>query len=182
GSPAVPRSDRHTGIGGPAVPVAPAGDEPGQAAPPRRDRRRFRPRGGPLARRLFLIQLVLIVAVCIALSVTSYVTTMNNIREATADRVLSIAETLAHDPFVATAGCVPTAVTADDPSAKLQPDAQTVISTAEVDFVTIMDRDRTRYTHPDPEQLGKPYIGSIDEALTGHSQTEEYVGTLGASV
>jgi two-component system CitB family sensor kinase len=57
-----------------------------------------------------------------------------------------------------------------------------VISTAEVDFVTIMDRDRTRYTHPDPEQLGKPYIGSIDEALTGHSQTEEYVGTLGASV
>ena len=158
------------------MPVAPAGDEPGQAAPPRRDRRRFRPRGGPLARRLFLIQLVLIVAVCIALSVTSYVTTMNNIREATADRVLSIAETLAHDPFVTSA------VTEDDPSAKLQPYAQTVISTAEVDFVTIMDRDRTRYTHPDPEQLGKPYIGSIDEALTGHSQTEEYVGTLGASV
>src|SRR5699024_6874965 len=31
-------------------------------------------------------------------------------------------------------------------------------------------------------QLGKPYIGSIDEALTGHSQTEEYVGTLGPSV
>src|SRR5699024_10581745 len=116
------------------------------------------------------------VAVCIALSVTSYVTTMNNIREATADRVLSIAETLAHDPFVTTA------VTEDDPSAKLQPYAQTVISTAEVDFVTIMDRDRTRYTHPDPKQLGKPYIGSIDEALTGHSQTEEYVGTLGASV
>jgi two-component system CitB family sensor kinase len=158
------------------VPVAPAGDEPGQAAPPRRDRRRFRPRGGPLARRLFLIQLVLIVAVCIALSVTSYVTTMNNIREATAERVLSLAETLAHDPFVATA------VTEDDPSAKLQPYAQTVISTAEVDFVTIMDRDRTRYTHPDPEQLGRPYIGSIDEALAGHSQTEEYVGTLGASV
>ena len=158
------------------MPVAPVGDEPGSAAPPRRDRRRFRPRGGPLARRLFLIQLVLIVAVCIALSVTSYVTTMNNIREATADRVLSIAETLAHDPFVTSA------VTEDDPSAKLQPYAETVISTAEVDFVTIMDRDRTRYTHPDPKQLGKPYIGSIDEALTGHSQTEEYVGTLGASV
>src|SRR5699024_1369796 len=77
---------------------------------------------------------------------------------------------------------VTTAVTEDDPSAKLQPYAQTVISTAEVDFVTIMDRDRTRYTHPDPKQLGKPYIGSIDEALTGHSQTEEYVGTMGASV
>src|SRR5699024_1586747 len=135
-SPGSPGWDRDAGIAAPAisdrpaVPVAPAGGEPG-AAPPRRGRRRSRPRGGPLARRLFLIQLVLIVAVCIALSVTSYVTTMNNIREATADRVLSIAETLAHDPFVTAA------VAEDDPSAKLQPFAQTVISTAEVDFVTI---------------------------------------------
>ena len=63
-------------------------------------RDRCRLRGGPLARRLFLVQLVLIVIVCTALSVTSYVTRLNNIREATADRVLSIAETLAHDPFV----------------------------------------------------------------------------------
>src|SRR5699024_8044735 len=142
----------------------------------RADRRRFRPRGGPLSRQLFLIQLVLIVAVCIALSVTSYVTTMNNIREATADRVLSIAETLAHAPFVTTA------VPEDSPSAKLQPYAPAVISTAEVAFVTIMARDRPRYTPPGPQRLGRPYRGRSDEALTGHSQTEEYVGTLGASV
>ncbi|RAG63818.1 histidine kinase, partial [Burkholderia multivorans] len=51
-----------------------------------------------------------------------------------------------------------------------------------VDFVTIMDRDRTRYTHPDPDEIGRPYIGSIDTALTGQAETEEYVGTLGPSV
>jgi two-component system CitB family sensor kinase len=146
-------------------------------APPRRGRERFRARrGGTLARRLFLVQLVLIVLVCTALSVTSYVTTLNNIRHATGERVLSIAETLAHDPYVTEA------VTGHDPSARLQPYALTVIDFAEVDFVTIMDRDGTRYTHPDPEQLGKKYIGSTAKARAGQTETEEYVGTLGPSV
>ncbi|MEQ6897157.1 sensor histidine kinase [Microbacterium sp. KR10-403] len=129
-----------------------------------------------LAGILFGVQLVLIIAVCAALSITSYVSTSSRMRTATADRVLSIAETLAHDPFVTAA------VQKPDPSATLQPYALTVISTADVDFVTIMDRDRTRYTHPNPEELGKKYIGSIDEALEGHSQVEQYAGTLGPSV
>ncbi|WP_434965058.1 ATP-binding protein [Brevibacterium casei] len=138
--------------------------------------RTFGRRHVPVARRLFVLQLVLIVAVCAVLSVTSYLSARDSAREATADRVLSIAETLANDPFVVEA------VTGPDPSARLQPFAQTVVDTAEVDFVTIMDRDRTRYTHPDPDELGKPYIGSIDTALTGRAETEEYVGTLGPSV
>ncbi|UZD62734.1 sensor histidine kinase [Brevibacterium sp. JSBI002] len=146
-------------------------------APPWRGRERFRARrGGTLARRLFLVQLVLIVIVCTALSVTSYVTTLKNIRHAAGERVLSIAETLAHDPFVTEA------VTGDDPSARLHPFALTVIDFAEVDFVTIMDRDGTRYTHPDTDQLGKTYLGSTAKARAGQTQTEEYVGTLGPSV
>lgn len=125
------------------------------------------------------MQLALIAVVCLALSITSYVSALGSARQATSERVLSIAETLAHDPFV-----IDTVEAAgdSDASAKLQPYALTVISTADVDFVTIMDRDRTRYTHPDRAQLGKHYIGSIDQALSGESQVEEYVGTLGESV
>lgn len=125
------------------------------------------------------MQLALIAVVCVALSITSYVSTLGSARQATSERVLSIAETLAHDPFV-----IESVEDSGDSaaSAKLQPYALTVIDTAEVDFVTIMDRDRTRYTHPDPKQLGKHYIGSIDQALTGQSQVEEYEGTLGESV
>ena len=122
------------------------------------------------------MQLALIAVVCVALSITSYVSTLGSARQATSERVLSIAETLAHDPFVISS------VEDADASAQLQPYALTVIDTAEVDFVTIMDRDRTRYTHPDPRQLGKDYIGSIDQALSGESQVEEYEGTLGESV
>ncbi|WP_137824768.1 sensor histidine kinase [Brevibacterium sp. 2SA] len=134
------------------------------------------PRHLPLARRLFVSQLVLIVIVCAVLSITSYASTRSAARDAAGDRVLSIAETLAHDPYVTEA------VAGPDPSAALQPYAETVVSTADVDFVTIMDRDRTRYTHPDPSELGKDYLGTIDTALSGQSQTEEYVGTLGPSI
>lgn len=143
------------------------------------NRPRQRRRSGTLARRLFFMQLALIVIVCTALSITSYVTTLASARQATSERVLSIAETLAHDPFVISSV---EASNASAASAKLQPYALTVIDTAEVDFVTIMDRDRTRYTHPDRAQLGKHYIGSIDQALSGESQVEVYEGTLGESV
>ncbi|GAA1364810.1 sensor histidine kinase [Arthrobacter rhombi] len=135
------------------------------------------PRGTySLATRLFLVQLLLVALVTAALSATSYATSQARAHEATADRVLSIAETLANDPFVASA------VSSPDPASRLQPYALKVNAMAHVDFVTIMAPDRTRFTHPNAEQLGKPYIGSIDQALHGQSQIEEYIGTLGPSV
>jgi sensor histidine kinase regulating citrate/malate metabolism len=53
---------------------------------------------------------------------------------------------------------------------------------AHVDFITIMAPDRTRWTHPRNEELGRPYIGSIDAALRGETFTEVTSGTLGPSV
>ncbi|WP_417233906.1 ATP-binding protein [Arthrobacter sp.] len=135
------------------------------------------PRGTySLATRLFLAQLLLVALVTAALSMTSYATAQSRAQEATGARVLSIAETLANDPFVVQA------VVSSDPSARLQPYARKITAMAPVDFVTIMAPDRTRYTHPNPRELGRHYIGSIDSALAGHSQIEEYVGTLGPSV
>ena len=131
---------------------------------------------GSLARRLFILQLALIVALCLAFSVVIYSRSVTASYEATSDRVLAIAETIARTPFVAEAAQTP------DPTARLQPYASNLLDTTDVDFITIMDRDRTRYTHPDPAQLGEPYIGSIDTALTGTSQVEQYTGTLGPSV
>ena len=131
---------------------------------------------GSLARRLFVLQLALIVALCLAFSVVIYSRSVTASYEATSDRVLAIAETIARTPFVAEAAQTP------DPTARLQPYASNLLDTTDVDFITIMDRDRTRFTHPDPAQLGEPYIGSIDTALTGTSQVEQYTGTLGPSV
>ncbi|MEV8338353.1 ATP-binding protein [Leucobacter sp. NPDC077196] len=49
-----------------------------------------------------------------------------------------------------------------------------------VSYITVMDRDGTRFTHPDPEQIGKRYRGTIPDAP--HRLTERWTGTLGPSV
>ncbi|AZS43356.1 sensor histidine kinase [Microbacterium oleivorans] len=62
----------------------------------------------------------------------------------------------------------------------LQPEIEAVIADADVDFVTIMDPAGIRITHRDPARIGEPYIGTIPRG-TG-TLTEEFTGTLGASV
>nr|WP_277605621.1 sensor histidine kinase [Glycomyces sp. L485] len=74
------------------------------------------------------------------------------------------------------------AIGADDPGPKLRGVADAVGDAAGVDFIVFMDTDRTRYTHPNPEQVGKSYIGTVAPALEGRVHTEEYTGTLGPSV
>jgi sensor histidine kinase regulating citrate/malate metabolism len=51
-----------------------------------------------------------------------------------------------------------------------------------VDFITVMDRDALRWTHPDPSEVGRPFLGHSREALAGGRIVETYTGTLGPSV
>ncbi|GER24295.1 histidine kinase [Zafaria cholistanensis] len=129
-----------------------------------------------LAAQLFLWQLVLITAVATAVGVASYRHAEHQVRSDVEVRVSGMAALLARDPFVVDA------VAQRDPSALLQPFAQEIVTVAKVDFVTFMDTDRTRYSHPDPAQVGRAYIGSVDEALAGRMHVEEYTGALGPSV
>ena len=50
------------------------------------------------------------------------------------------------------------------------------------DFVVVMGLDRTRYSHPDPAQLGRSFIGDLGTAPEGEVFTQEYTGTLGPSM
>lgn len=131
---------------------------------------------GSLARRLFVFQLALIIAISAALSLTIYSRSMHAVYSAASDRVLAIAETIARTPMVEAA------VDDEDPSAVLQPYAVDLMDATDVDFITIMDPDGIRFTHPDPAQLGHVYLGTIEAAQDGRSQVEEYTGTLGPSV
>ncbi len=95
-------------------------------------------------------------------------------QEATA-RALAVAETVAATPGVISA------VQGPDPSASLQPYAERVRVESGTDFVVVMGRDAVRYTHPDPTQLGKKFLGHTEEALAGGLVEEDYTGTLGPS-
>ncbi|PVZ54961.1 sensor histidine kinase [Arthrobacter sp. H-02-3] len=129
-----------------------------------------------IARRLFVAQLLFIVALTAIVGTATFVDARDHAYDEAGRRMEGIATAVADAPFVVQAA------SAADPSALLQPYALKVMNDADADFITIMAPDRTRWTHPRDEELGKPYIGSIDEALSGRVFTEVVAGTLGPSV
>ncbi|SDP73893.1 Sensor histidine kinase regulating citrate/malate metabolism [Arthrobacter sp. ok909] len=129
-----------------------------------------------IARRLFVAQLLFIVALTAIVGTATFVDARDHAYDEAGRRMEGIATAVADAPFVVQAA------SAADPSALLQPYALKVMNDADADFITIMAPDRTRWTHPRDEELGKAYIGSIDEALSGRVFTEVVAGTLGPSV
>ena len=90
-------------------------------------------------------------------------------------RALAVARTVAATPDVVAA------VQGPDPTATLQPYALRVQQQSQTDFVVVMSRDAVRYTHPDPAQIGRTFIGHTEAALAGGVVEEDYTGTLGPS-
>lgn len=62
----------------------------------------------------------------------------------------------------------------------LEPYSLTVIASAGLDFITVMTPDGTRITHPDTDEIGGRYLGTIP--ASPQTLTEEFTGTLGPSV
>nr|WP_258190970.1 PAS domain-containing protein [Arthrobacter sp. PAMC25284] len=129
-----------------------------------------------IARRLFVAHLLFVLALTALLGTATFVDARDQAYDEAGQRMAAIASAVADNPLVLDAASAP------DPSALLQSYALKVMADADADFVTIMATDRTRWTHPRDEELGRPYIGSIDEALQGENYTEVTAGTLGPSV
>lgn len=123
-----------------------------------------------MAHLLFMLALTAVVGTA------TFVDARDHAYEEAGRRMAGIATAVADNPLVLQAASAP------NPSARLQPYALEVMRDARADFITIMAPDRTRWTHPRNEELGKPYIGSIDAALRGEVFTEIMAGTLGPSV
>lgn len=129
-----------------------------------------------IARRLFVANLVIVLAFIAVGGTAAYLDARDRSYEEAGRRMTGVAAAIAASPLVLQAAESP------DPTALLQPYALEVMAGSGADFITIMAPDRTRWTHPRDEEIGKPYIGSIDAALRGEVFTEVMAGTLGPSV
>lgn len=129
-----------------------------------------------IARRLFVANLLLVLTAAIAASAFAAVDIRTRSYDDAGQRTQSVAATVAASPFVVQAAVSP------EPSAALQPYAEAVMRRGHVDFLTIMSPDTTRWTHANPAEIGKKYLGTVEPALHGQDFTETYTGTLGASV
>ncbi|KIF76781.1 histidine kinase [Streptomyces sp. 150FB] len=133
-----------------------------------------RPRS--LAGQLFAMQAVLVAAIVAGCAVFAYLSDRDQANETAARQVQAAGRAVADSPSVRDA------IRTSDPSALLQPYAERVRLDTGVDFVTIMNPQRIRWTHPDPRQIGMPFIGRTAPALRGRTFTETYTGTLGPSI
>ena len=129
-----------------------------------------------VARQVLLLQvLVVLVLVLVGLGLAAY-DARNDARDSARDQALAVALAVADSPAVREG------LRSADPTRTLQPYAEQVRTDTDVDFVVVMALDRTRYTHPDPDQIGKPFIGDLGSAPQGTPFTQEYAGTLGPSM
>ncbi|MET7318793.1 histidine kinase, partial [Streptomyces thermoviolaceus] len=134
------------------------------------------PRPRSLAGQLFAMQAVLLALVVAGYALFTYVSNRGQAQEAARRQTTAVARSVADSPSVRAA------IHSADPTARLQPYALTVQRDTQVDFVTIMSPEGIRWTHPDPDQIGKRFLGTTGPALKGRSFTETYTGTLGPSV
>jgi sensor histidine kinase regulating citrate/malate metabolism len=133
-------------------------------------------RPSPVARQILLLQVLMVLAVVAGAVSLAYVDARRSQLAAARDRVLAVAVSVADTPQVRRA------LRTADPSASIQPFAERVRRDSGTDFVVVMSLDRTRYSHPDPAQIGGRFIGDLGGAPQGRQFTQEYTGTLGRSM
>jgi two-component system CitB family sensor kinase len=143
-------------------------------------------REGSVARQILLLQVLVVVTLVVAALGLAAYRARQEARSNAADRSVAVALAVADSPAVVNA------LKGSDPSplpgevvavaALLQPYAEQVRRDTSVDFVVVMALDRTRYTHPDPDNIGKPFVGDLGGAPQGEVFTQEYTGSLGPSM
>ena len=133
------------------------------------------------ASRVFLV-LLLVSLLIGALVAVFLVVEAQRATHAEAERVTAAtAVTIAASPAVVAAlGDADVDADAEAATRVLEPYALDVIDAADLDFVTIMTVDGIRVTHPDVDQIGEPYLGTIPSSP--RMLTEVFTGTLGPSV
>ncbi|QIP84575.1 PAS domain-containing protein [Streptomyces sp. Tu 2975] len=134
------------------------------------------PRPRSLAAQLFAMQVVLVAAIVAGCALFAYLTDRSQAEDSARLQSRATAAAAARSPSVSEA------VRSKDPSAFLQPYAEGLRKDAGMDFVVIMDPQGRRWTHPEPDRIGRTYLGHIEPALDGRVYSEQYVGTLGLSV
>ena len=136
-------------------------------------RQRHRP---GLQAKVLLIQVGIVLLVVGAVSAAFVAILARVVEREYGERVLNVAHTVALLP------ALPQAFDSPDPSATLQPLMESVRQADNLSFVVVSNRDRIRYSHPVPEEVGQPLSTDDQPALEGQSYVTVEQGTLGRSI
>ncbi|MET7287971.1 SpoIIE family protein phosphatase [Streptomyces sp. NPDC005573] len=132
--------------------------------------------GRSVAGQVFLLQVVIVLLLVVSAVVAQVLQVRHDSSVEARNRSLAVAESFANAPGTAAALRTP------DPTALLQPSAEAARKSAGVDFVVVMNTDGIRYTHPQPDRIGKKFVGTIGPAVAGGTVVEQINGTIGPLV
>ncbi|MFF8847573.1 SpoIIE family protein phosphatase [Streptomyces sp. NPDC015127] len=122
------------------------------------------------AGQVFALQVVIVLLLVVAgVTALAVQVVRDGTREAERQSVTA-AEMFANAPGTAEA------LKSADPTAVLQPRAEAARKRTGVDFVVVLDTKGIRLTYPDPRQIGKPFVGTIEPSLEGRTIVERAGG------
>ncbi|GAA4699120.1 sensor histidine kinase [Nocardioides nanhaiensis] len=133
-------------------------------------------RDSPVARQILLLQVAVVVVLVVGAVALAGLDARRDARAAATERAVAVARAVADSPAVVDA------VSLGDPAARIQPYAEQVRVDTGVDFVVVMDLERIRFSHPDPANIGRRFVGDVGQAPQGRVFTQEFTGTLGPSM
>ncbi|MGP2437904.1 SpoIIE family protein phosphatase [Streptomyces sp. JW3] len=128
--------------------------------------------------QMLVLQVAIVVLLAVVAVVLLVVTVNREATRAANDRAFAVAEVFAHDPGVVTA------LKSPDPAAVLQPRADEVRRSADIDFIVIVDKDGIRWATPDPSLIGKRVSADqdLDALRSGRTATGRNVTGDGTAV
>jgi len=126
--------------------------------------------------QLLLLQVAIVAATVVIGASAAYALVSAQIDDQYKQRALTIAHAVAATPDIVEA------MNDVDPPRTIQPIAEAIRRSVGADFVVVANRDGIRYSHPNPENIGKRVSTDPSGALAGDVYVGYQEGTLGRSV
>ncbi|CAL9336343.1 SpoIIE family protein phosphatase [Streptomyces sp. enrichment culture] len=128
-----------------------------------------------VARQVFALHLAIVLVLVLAAAAALVLQARADAEREAENRALAVAWAFARAPGLEEALAAP------DPSAVLQPRAESARRAARVDFIVVMTPEGVRHTHPDPALIGLRHRGTVAPAAAGGTVRETVNGSLGPS-
>jgi two-component system CitB family sensor kinase len=126
--------------------------------------------------QLLLLQVAIVAATVVIGALASYALVSSQIDDQYEQRALAIAYAVAATPDIVEA------MSDVEPSKTIQPIAEAIRRSVGADFVVVANKDGIRYSHPNPENIGKHVSTDPNQTLAGDVYVGYQEGTLGRSL
>lgn len=128
-----------------------------------------------LGMQLLLLQVAIVLTTVVGTGATAVWLQEQQLREAYQERMIAVAQSVAGLPVIIDA------FDDADPSATIQPVAETIRKASDVTYVVVANDLGIRYSHPNPDRIGEKVSTDPAIPLSGQVYVGTQTGTLGES-